>query len=814
MEESSSSFDVGLKDTNLIFPEVNKVDDELLQFSAESETLTIENINTSDDELLQLPNYSGVLDLSQSQEPFENTSTGKKDPLTGEENNPVAEIAPLVDETYDGVEIQRRSSNSSDPGNNRRQAENIGTLDKNGYDNSDSVSRRDRKDFYKFSVNSRGRVEIDLSDLSDNADLYLHNSRGKAIKKSRRGGSTSESISRILNPGDYYVQVKSRSKWDSTDYDLELNFSELPPDNAGNNKRKARKLGSLSGSESYNDFVGKGDRLDFYRFTLDGERDVDISLDGLSGNADLHLWKKGSRGVFGRSTNSGSSSESINESLGAGTYYLRVKSKGGAGTDYSLSLEAVAVEPASVETWGLGSSLDISNFSFSGKEGDEGTFQVRLNEAPLSDVTLKFEPGDLLTLDADDDIISGPQDSITFTRSNWNQPRQVSFIAEKDGSKHDRISGNTIDYVLSGDIEGGGTYDLGRIANTYAPDNKNFNIDLDFRTDYLDYWTPERREIAQQAADDWARLIANELKGLKLENQTISAANCSTEESFDIEVNRFVDDLVVFVGAYGNDEWAGWGGRRVGGDSQSEPLPRVGSITVNSSEYSTADSYHSLYATVSHEIGHAIGLLGKNYTGEQLISGGYFTGKYTREFNGGKNIAIAEGGGHPDHCLESQMSYDYPGYTVTELDKRLLADSGYQVYGINVKGQPRSISEFGKFLEKERTDDCLAGAKDIGTLGSKLQTFNGFMGDTDPTRDFYRFEVGSGGGTLELNLSGDVDASLKSTDNKWIPGVYNHGTQTTPTRVPLEAGTYYVGMFFPKNSEVKDTDYELTLQLT
>jgi hypothetical protein len=235
--------------------------------------------------------------------------------------------------------IQTRSG-SDLAGNNRRRAYDIGTLDGNeSY--SDSVNRRDRKDFYQFSVDTRGRVEIDLSDLSDNADLFLHNSRGKAIKRSRRGGSASESISRILNPGDYYVQVKSRTRRVSTDYNLGLNFSELTPDNAGNNRRNARDLGSLSfGSESYNDFVGRGDRRDFYTFTLDGERDVDISLDGLSGNADLHLFKSGTRGVVGRSTNSGSSSESIDESLGAGTYYLRVQSKGGAGTDYSLSLEA------------------------------------------------------------------------------------------------------------------------------------------------------------------------------------------------------------------------------------------------------------------------------------------------------------------------------------------------------------------------------------------------------------------------------------------------------------------------------------------
>lgn len=247
--------------------------------------------------------------------------------------------------------IQTRSG-SDLAGNNRSETYDLGTLNGNHYYNYRIAWSGDLKDFYKFSVGSRARVEIDLSlsGLSDNADLYLHNSRGKAIKKSRRGGTASESISRTLNPGDYYIRVKSKSRSDWIDYDLEFSFSELPPDSAGNNRRKARSLGYLRYTGPYtgpyNDFVGRGDRVDFYTFTLDGERDADISLDGLSGNADLHLWKKGTRKAVGRSTNSGSSSESINQSLGAGTYYLRVKSKGKADTDYSLSLKAV--EPGTI----------------------------------------------------------------------------------------------------------------------------------------------------------------------------------------------------------------------------------------------------------------------------------------------------------------------------------------------------------------------------------------------------------------------------------------------------------------------------------
>ncbi len=284
--EPSISFDFRLKDTNLMFPEVNKVDDELLQFSAESDKLKIEKINTSDDELLELPNSSRVLDLSKSQESLENTSKEKKDPLTGEENNPVAEIAPLVDETSDGVEIQLRSSNSSDPGNNRRKAENIGTLDKNGYDNSDSVSRRDRKDFYKFTLEEKGEVDISLSGLRRNADLYLHNSWGKAIEKSRKGGRRSEAISETLETGDYYVQVRSRNRRVSTNYDLELNFEPielgyitLTTPNVGGSWKPGDTI-----NIGWNDNISENVKIDLYKGsdlygTIDSTTESDGSYD-------------------------------------------------------------------------------------------------------------------------------------------------------------------------------------------------------------------------------------------------------------------------------------------------------------------------------------------------------------------------------------------------------------------------------------------------------------------------------------------------------------------------------------------------------
>ena len=407
--------------------------------------------------------------------------------------------------------------------------------------------------------------------------------------------------------------------------------------------------------------------------------------DNIAENIKLELYKGGSyySTITSSTLSDGSESWTVPTTLASGTdYQLRITSiTNSSVSDYSNSYFSVTLPPPAT----------ISNLIFSGNEGDSGTFQIKLNQAPTSNVTLTFNAGSFLTIDADNVVNNGTNNTITFTPTNWNQAHTVSFIAENDGSSSDRTSGNTIGYTLSGGASGSGTYNLGVITNTYAPDTSKFNIELDFRNDYLGFWTPARQTIAQKAADDWASLIANELSGLTLTNQTLGQVGADGTYAFNFTTNQYVDDLVIFVGAYETDGSGGWGSFILGGNSASDPLPRVGGISVNSS---VSWSNATLYSVVAHEIGHTLGLLGMNYTGYQLVSGSgtswVFTGAYSKAYNNGQDIPLQSedhGGGHPanSNSIESIMSYAYL-YNLSapsQLDKRFLADSGYLVYGVN-----------------------------------------------------------------------------------------------------------------------------------
>jgi Bacterial pre-peptidase C-terminal domain len=71
----------------------------------------------------------------------------------------------------------------------------------------DFVGRRDRADVFKFQMSSRGSLNISLSELRADADVQLLNAQGKQIVRSRRAGSLSESIRRVVNAGTYYLKV-------------------------------------------------------------------------------------------------------------------------------------------------------------------------------------------------------------------------------------------------------------------------------------------------------------------------------------------------------------------------------------------------------------------------------------------------------------------------------------------------------------------------------------------------------------------------------------------------------------------------------
>lgn len=206
---------------------------------------------------------------------------------------------------------------------------------------TDWVGSLDTNDYYKFTLSSRSSFNLSLNGLSADANVQLLNSSGTLIRSSSNTGNTAEAIARPLAAGTYYIRVYRQSG----DTNYNLNVSAIA-DNARNTLSRARNLGTLSTSNTYQDFVGTSDSNDYYRFDLSATTSVNIALNGLSADANVQLIRDTNNNkildsgeLLATSANTATTPEAINlTGLVAGTYYVRVYPGTGASTNYSLNL--------------------------------------------------------------------------------------------------------------------------------------------------------------------------------------------------------------------------------------------------------------------------------------------------------------------------------------------------------------------------------------------------------------------------------------------------------------------------------------------
>jgi hypothetical protein len=106
-------------------------------------------------------------------------------------------------------------------------------------------------------------------------------------------------------------------------------------------------MGWLNGARTTNNFVGVNDSVDVYSFTIGQNSAVNLSLTGMSNDADFYLIRDFNNNqsidaneVLDFSELSGKAAETIEVNLVAGFYHIAVKSSSG-DTSYSLNVSAV-----------------------------------------------------------------------------------------------------------------------------------------------------------------------------------------------------------------------------------------------------------------------------------------------------------------------------------------------------------------------------------------------------------------------------------------------------------------------------------------
>ena len=120
--------------------------------------------------------------------------------------------------------------------------------------------------------------------------------------------------------------------------------------------------GGAAGTQTFHEFVGTMDAVDYYKFTVSSGGTVNLNMNELRANADLALLD-GSGATLATSSRTGTNGESISRVLAPGTYYVRSNFVSGDGTytlGMSFTLTAGAGDDGVTNSDGGGAAQDGS----------------------------------------------------------------------------------------------------------------------------------------------------------------------------------------------------------------------------------------------------------------------------------------------------------------------------------------------------------------------------------------------------------------------------------------------------------------------
>ncbi|MGB7710200.1 MAG: pre-peptidase C-terminal domain-containing protein [Microcoleus sp.] len=166
------------------------------------------------------------------------------------------------------------------------------------------------------------------------------------------GGNRNSRLSFTVQPNiNYIVRATSYDPGETGSYNIDSTRLSpgLSTDGAGNDFSSARQINVGQEESSYTDFVGDTDANDYYRFTLNQKSNFNLSLNGLSDDADVRLFlDRNNNGIIdngervARSQKSGTLAETISTNLEEpGTYYIQVyPGTFNVNTNYNLNVSA------------------------------------------------------------------------------------------------------------------------------------------------------------------------------------------------------------------------------------------------------------------------------------------------------------------------------------------------------------------------------------------------------------------------------------------------------------------------------------------
>lgn len=197
-------------------------------------------------------------------------------------------------------------------------------------------------DIYRFNFLNRSSFDCTLGKASGNVKLTLFDRRKKVVATSNEKDGLSESIKLKVKAGVYFLKVE-RIQGEYS-YKLNSKVVELPGSKFSDSLKisPGKKLKGKFLFTGELDDDAPGGKFAFYRFKLSEPSAFRSVLFGLKGNADIDLFD-GRRQLILSSNKSGNLPEEFGQLLKAGTYFIKVKLKGGS-TKFKLRCNFTPVD--------------------------------------------------------------------------------------------------------------------------------------------------------------------------------------------------------------------------------------------------------------------------------------------------------------------------------------------------------------------------------------------------------------------------------------------------------------------------------------
>ncbi|WP_264595935.1 beta strand repeat-containing protein, partial [Rhodoblastus acidophilus] len=200
-------------------------------------------------------------------------------------------------------------------------ATSLGALSSTAVTKSDWVGAAAPDDYYSFTLASLSSVALNLSGQTGSSyvNVALLDSAGNQIDWESVSPTTPSTLLANLAAGTYYVHIDDPNS--DTAYTLTASATATT-NQGGATLASAKALGTL-GTVTVSDSINTAAPVDYYSFTVGGQRPVALQLTGLTSNATLTLFDASGQRIT-TAYGGASSYATILKTLAAGQYFAEV----------------------------------------------------------------------------------------------------------------------------------------------------------------------------------------------------------------------------------------------------------------------------------------------------------------------------------------------------------------------------------------------------------------------------------------------------------------------------------------------------------